>query len=487
MGNTKHDKSEMLELQRQAAQIKKMRQDMLLAQEKQKPEEKVAPEGAYIALRGINKVYDNYVQAVFDFNLDINKHEFIVFVGPSGCGKSTTLRMIAGLESITTGDLFIDGMYCNEKTAKERDIAMVFQNYALYPHMTVYENMAFGLKIRNYSKEEIDERVKIAAEILQITEYLSRRPKELSGGQRQRVALGRAIVREAKVFLMDEPLSNLDAKLRVSMRSEIIKLHQKINATTIYVTHDQTEAMTMADRIVVMKDGYIQQIDTPEEIYNHPANTFVATFIGAPAMNLIQCIYNNGKLKFDNGFEVSLSKEQTESHDRFYSEQVELLKAALENKEYENVDTSLLLSYREESGGLKNLFRKKITYNKVKTPEEKKLELEEQIEIYNSYLTEEHPVTFGIRPEDIYENIELASNINPSSPLQLHISVSELLGSEYHLHMDFMDKDLIAKCKVLNSIKSGTDINIVFDLNKIHLFDCKNEKAIFKYEKAVKL
>ena len=203
MAQEKRTKEEIEEWKRQTAMIKKMHEDMLRAQDQIKEEDKIAPEGAYISLRNINKVYDNHVQAVFDFNLDIKKHELIVFVGPSGCGKSTTLRMIAGLESITTGDLFIDGVYCNEKTSKERDVAMVFQNYALYPHMTVYENMAFGLKIRHFTKEEIDERVRKAAEILQITEYLSRRPKELSGGQRQRVALGRAIVREAKVFLMD--------------------------------------------------------------------------------------------------------------------------------------------------------------------------------------------------------------------------------------------------------------------------------------------
>ena len=216
MAQEKRTKEEIEEWKRQTAMIKKMHEDMLRAQDQIKEEDKIAPEGAYISLRNINKVYDNHVQAVFDFNLDIKKHELIVFVGPSGCGKSTTLRMIAGLESITTGDLFIDGVYCNEKTSKERDVAMVFQNYALYPHMTVYENMAFGLKIRHFTKEEIDERVRKAAEILQITEYLSRRPKELSGGQRQRVALGRAIVREAKVFLMDEPLSNLDAKAMFS-------------------------------------------------------------------------------------------------------------------------------------------------------------------------------------------------------------------------------------------------------------------------------
>ena len=242
---------------------------------------------ATVSLRNINKIYDNKVQAVFDFNLDVEDKEFIVFVGPSGCGKSTTLRMIAGLEEITSGELVIDGKTMNDVMPKDRDIAMVFQSYALYPHMSVYDNMAFGLKLKKMPKEEIDKRVKEAAKILEIEEYLKRKPKALSGGQRQRVALGRAIVRNAKVFLMDEPLSNLDAKLRVQMRSEIIKLHEKLGATTIYVTHDQTEAMTMASRIVVMKDGYIQQIGTPKEIYNHPVNMFVASFVGSPAMNFI--------------------------------------------------------------------------------------------------------------------------------------------------------------------------------------------------------
>ena len=222
---------------------------------------------ATVRLESINKIYDNNVQAVFDFNLDIKDKEFIVFVGPSGCGKSTTLRMIAGLEDITSGTLYIDDKRMNDVEPKNRDIAMVFQSYALYPHMSVYDNMAFGLKIKKIPKEEIDKRVRDAAKILEIDQYLKRKPKALSGGQRQRVALGRAIVRNAKLFLMDEPLSNLDAKLRVQMRSEIIKLHERIGATTIYVTHDQTEAMTMADRIVVMKDGYVQQIGTPREIY----------------------------------------------------------------------------------------------------------------------------------------------------------------------------------------------------------------------------
>lgn len=235
----------------------KYHKEVLLDEKKNKSNKKIAPNDAYISLLHINKIYDNHVQAVFDFNLDIQKHEFIVFVGPSGCGKSTTLRMIAGLEDITSGDLYIDGTYSNDLTPKERDISMVFQSYALFPNMTVYQNMAFGLKINHVNKEELDRRVRNAAEILQLTDYLDRKPANLSGGQMQRVALGRAIVKDSKLFLMDEPLSNLDAKLRVAMRSEIVDLHNKLGATTIYVTHDQTEAMTMATRIVVMNKGYV--------------------------------------------------------------------------------------------------------------------------------------------------------------------------------------------------------------------------------------
>ncbi|MGN1261500.1 MAG: ABC transporter ATP-binding protein, partial [Candidatus Enteromonas sp.] len=278
----------------------------------------------YVSLRHIDKIYDNNVQAVFDFNLEIARKEFIVFVGPSGCGKSTTLRMIAGLEDISAGELWIDGEYSNDRTPKDRDIAMVFQSYALYPHMTVYNNMAFGLKIRHLPKEEIDRRVREAAKILQIEEYLDRKPKALSGGQRQRVALGRAIVRNAKLFLMDEPLSNLDAKLRVQMRSEIIKLHEAIGATTIYVTHDQTEATTMASRIVVMKLGRVQQIGSPIEIYNHPANLFVATFIGSPAMNVMKAVYSDGVIVLSNGVRIPLSKEAKAAHDAFYLGEVKL-------------------------------------------------------------------------------------------------------------------------------------------------------------------
>ncbi|MGM8211925.1 ABC transporter ATP-binding protein [Virgibacillus sp. W0430] len=246
---------------------------------------------AELQLNNIKKVYGKDVVAVEDFNLHIDDKEFVVFVGPSGCGKSTTLRMIAGLEEISSGELYIDDVLMNDVAPKDRDIAMVFQNYALYPHMNVYDNMAFGLKLRKFKKAEIKERVHNAAKILGLEDFLDRKPKALSGGQRQRVALGRAIVRDAKVFLMDEPLSNLDAKLRVQMRAEIQKLHQRLQTTTIYVTHDQTEAMTMATRLVVMKDGIIQQVGAPKEVYDFPENMFVGGFIGSPSMNFL-----NGKL-----------------------------------------------------------------------------------------------------------------------------------------------------------------------------------------------
>lgn len=256
---------------------------------------------AKVTLNHIYKRYGNQVTAVDDFHLEIHDREFLVLVGPSGCGKSTTLRMIAGLEEISDGDLYIGERLVNDVAPKDRDIAMVFQSYALYPHMNVYENMAFGLKLRKFSKAEIEKRIQDAARILDISHLLDRKPKALSGGQRQRVALGRAIVREPQVFLMDEPLSNLDAKLRVQMRTEILKLHQRLNTTIIYVTHDQTEAMTMGDRIVVMKDGLIQQVATPTDIYNYPVNLFVASFIGSPAMNFLKgtVAEQDGNLVFD--------------------------------------------------------------------------------------------------------------------------------------------------------------------------------------------
>jgi len=343
---------------------------------------------SYVKLDHVNKTYPNGVQAVYDFSLDIAKNEFVVLVGPSGCGKSTTLRMIAGLEEISSGGLFIDKTLANASPSKDRDIAMVFQSYALYPHMNVYDNMAFALKIkkfllpqyyrdgslavgiderriaelervlphlqkeekakaeaelshlqttpvplktyRHYTKKELDERVFQAADVLNLGAYLDRKPKELSGGQMQRVALGRAIVRNPKLFLMDEPLSNLDAKLRVSMRSEIVKIHEKVGATTIYVTHDQTEAMTMADRIVVMNKGWIQQADTPEEIYQNPANTFVATFIGSPSMNLLKATYDHGTIRFVNGSSFTLSQAAMEQHDAFIKKEEEHLTALRE-------------------------------------------------------------------------------------------------------------------------------------------------------------
>lgn len=273
----------------------------------------------FVVLKNVNKIYANNVQAVYDFNLAVRRNEFIVLVGPSGCGKSTTLRMIAGLEAISSGYLYINNVMANYLESKDRDIAMVFQSYALYPNMSVFENIAFGLRVRGMKNDEIKEKVFAAAEILDLGAYLDRKPRELSGGQMQRVALGRAIVRDAKLFLMDEPLSNLDAKLRVQMRSQIVKLHKDIQATTIYVTHDQTEAMTMADRIVIMNKGFIQQIGTPREIYDHPKNLFVATFIGNPPMNICSAQLTGGALT-SGAHSIQLSKETVRKYNAFISE-----------------------------------------------------------------------------------------------------------------------------------------------------------------------
>ena len=263
---------------------------------------------AYLTLRNINKIYPNGFHAVHDFNLEAERGEFIVFVGPSGCGKSTTLRMIAGLEDITKGEFLIEGKLANQLGPREREVAMVFQSYALYPHMTVYDNLAFGLSLQGIDEDIIDKRVQKTAKILGLTEYLDRMPRALSGGQRQRVAVGRSIIRKVGIFLMDEPLSNLDAKQRVTMRSEITQIHQETGATTIYVTHDQTEAMTMADRIVVMKDGYVQQIGTPRDVYFHPVNMFVAGFIGEPPMNFIRCTVKGGCVSL-SGHALDLSRK----------------------------------------------------------------------------------------------------------------------------------------------------------------------------------
>lgn len=303
-----------------------------------------------LALQSVYKKYDNSTHySVTDFNLQIKDKEFIVFVGPSGCGKSTTLRMIAGLEDISEGEFLIDGKKMNDVAPKDRDIAMVFQNYALYPHMSVFDNMAFGLKLRKLDKENIKQRVEHAAEILGLTDYLDRKPAALSGGQRQRVALGRAIVRDAKVFLMDEPLSNLDAKLRVAMRAEIAKLHQRLETTTIYVTHDQTEAMTMADRIVIMKDGIVQQIGTPQQVYNLPENIFVASFIGSPAMNFFEVTFSDGYLRSDAGITLKVPEGKNKS---------------LVEKGYNN--QSLLLGIRPEDIHAEQVFIDSAPENTIK-------------------------------------------------------------------------------------------------------------------------
>ena len=371
-------------------------------------------------LKNIYKKYPNSEHySVEDFNLDIKDKEFIVFVGPSGCGKSTTLRMIAGLEDITEGTASIDGKVVNDVAPKDRDIAMVFQNYALYPHMTVYDNMAFGLKLRKYSKEDIDKRVQEAAEILGLKEFLDRKPADMSGGQRQRVAMGRAIVRDAKVFLMDEPLSNLDAKLRVSMRAEIAKIHRRIGATTIYVTHDQTEAMTLADRIVIMSAtknpagtgtiGRVEQIGSPQEVYRNPVNKFVAGFIGSPAMNFIT--------------------------------------VTLEGNEI--VASGLRLTVPE--GTLKVLREKGYDGKKL---------------------------IFGIRPEDINTEPAFLETF-PDSVVHATISVSELLGSESHLYCQVGDSEFIARVDARDYSETGAGIDLGFDLNKAHFFDFETEKTVY--------
>ena len=371
-------------------------------------------------LKNIYKKYPNSEHySVEDFNLDIKDKEFIVFVGPSGCGKSTTLRMIAGLEDITEGTASIDGKVVNDVAPKDRDIAMVFQNYALYPHMTVYDNMAFGLKLRKYSKEDIDKRVQEAAEILGLKEFLDRKPADLSGGQRQRVAMGRAIVRDAKVFLMDEPLSNLDAKLRVSMRAEIAKIHRRIGATTIYVTHDQTEAMTLADRIVIMSAtknpagtgtiGRVEQIGSPQEVYNNPVNKFVAGFIGSPAMNFITVTLEGNEI-VANGLRLTVPE-----------------------------------------GTLKVLREKGYDGKKL---------------------------IFGIRPEDINTEAAFLETF-PDSVVHATISVSELLGSESHLYCQVGDSEFIARVDARDHLETGAGIDLGFDLNKAHFFDFETEKTVY--------
>ncbi|MBQ7224302.1 MAG: sn-glycerol-3-phosphate ABC transporter ATP-binding protein UgpC [Clostridia bacterium] len=370
---------------------------------------------ASLSLRHIYKIYSGNVKAVSDFNLEIDDKEFIVFVGPSGCGKSTTLRMIAGLEEISAGELYIDGRLVNDVEPKDRDIAMVFQNYALYPHMTVYENMAFGLRLRKMASKEIDDRVKEAAAILGITPLLSRKPKALSGGQRQRVALGRAIVREPKVFLLDEPLSNLDAKLRVQMRTEITKLHNKLATTFIYVTHDQTEAMTMGTRIVVMKDGIVQQVDTPQFLYDSPENKFVASFVGSPQMNFFE--------------HAVLSRE----------------------------DGKMYATFGE---------------NKILVPEEKAKRL-----IDESYIGQE--ITLGVRPEDIHdEEIFIASSPDTIIKAHVDV-VEKLGNETFlYMNVDGKEDYTVARIDARTTIKAEEDVKLAIDAHHLHFFDNKTELTI---------
>lgn len=424
----------------------------------------------YVALININKFYGKDVWAVKNFNLEIAQYEFVAFVGPSGCGKSTTLRMIAGLEDISSGELYIDGLYSNDIVPQNRDIAMVFQSYSLYPNMSVYDNMAFSLKVKKYCKEEIDQRVRKAADILQISDLLDRKPKALSGGQRQRVALGRAVVRDAKVFLMDEPLSNLDAKLRVSTRSEIVKLHKRIKATTIYVTHDQIEAMTMADRIVVMNKGLIQQVGTPFEIYHHPSNKFVASFIGSPAMNFALGIYKDGRIIFNDGFTFGLYKEEISKHDSFYKNREMELKENIEKTK------ANLFSEEEYVNKLKGL--KLIHYQRNK--HNKKIQLEEELSRYQSELDKvidinkgkEHEIIFGIRPEDI--------NLTSSDfDFDRKIDISELLGDEYYLHFAFGGNDFLSKVSLEKIGDLKEKKHFKFEHKKTHIFDKESERTIF--------
>ena len=366
---------------------------------------------ASLSLKNICKVYPNGFEAVKDFNLEIADKEFIIFVGPSGCGKTTTLRMIAGLEDISSGELMIGDKIVNDIEPKDRDIAMVFQNYALYPHMTVYDNMAFGLKLRKVPKDQIDKTVKEAANILGLTPLLDRKPKALSGGQRQRVAMGRAIVRNPKVFLMDEPLSNLDAKLRVQMRIEIAKLHQRLGTTIIYVTHDQTEAMTLGTRIVVMKDGVIQQVDTPQNLYEKPQNLFVAGFMGSPQMNFLDATVKV------NGDVASL-----------------------------------------EVAGLS-----------IALPAEKSKKV-----IAGGY--DGKVVTFGIRPEDIYD-ASLATKANAVT-FSSDIKVYELLGAEVFLYFDLDQFPMTARVDPRTAARTGDNVKFALDVEKIHVFDKETEQII---------
>ena len=376
---------------------------------------------AGLTLKGIYKKYPGGVVAVSDVNLEIRDKEFIVLVGPSGCGKSTTLRMIAGLEEISEGELYIGDRLVNDIAPKDRDIAMVFQNYALYPHMTVFDNMAFGLKLRKVPKDEIERKVNEAAKILDLTHLLDRKPKAMSGGQRQRVALGRAIVRSPKVFLLDEPLSNLDAKLRAQMRTEISKIHKKLGTTFIYVTHDQTEAMTMGDRIVCMKDGFVQQIDTPQNLYENPVNKFVAGFLGSPQMNFI-----DATLKEEYG------------------------------------------QYIVEFGSEDSRNQKGVKYQII-VPESK---VNDEL---GNYVGRE--IILGVRPESIHDEEMYLSNAS-TGVIDTYVEITEMMGAETYLYLLCEGIPLTARVSPRSTAKSGDEIKVAIDPNRIHIFDKETEKAI---------
>ena len=429
----------------------------------------------------LNKVYDNGVHAVYDFSLEIKDKEFVVFVGPSGCGKSTTLRMVAGLEDISSGELYIDDALVNDIPPKKRGIAMVFQSYALYPHMNVYQNMAFALRLNKTPKAEIDEKIKKTAEILGLTDYLKRKPKELSGGQKQRVALGRAIVRNPKVFLMDEPLSNLDAKLRVQMRTEITKIHEQVGATTIYVTHDQTEAMTMADRIVIMKDGWIQQIGTPSEVYSNPNNVFVATFIGAPAMNILNGKYKDGCVYLNEECVIKLPKELIAKHDNYYKELLPKEEEKLANLEKELEEIGDLVRNDFKYKHAKDDEAKQLYFESDKDIIDIKKEIEDakaQIELCKLAIDKkEHDVLFGVRPEDVSIFVDKENKLY-SEPLPIQYDVSELLGKELIIYGDVAGQRIIINTNQVSEDIDFDHLKGAVKLDRVYLFDALNKQAL---------
>ena len=455
---------------------------------------------SFLSLKNIKKVYPNGVKAVYDFNLDIKKHEFIVLVGPSGCGKSTTLRMIGGLEEISDGELFIDGKFSNETPSKDRRCAIVFQSYALYPHMSVYDNIAFPLKINKYplktlkedgseviemrkmTKEEIDEQVFKAVELLDLSQYLDRRPGELSGGQMQRVALGRAIVKNVPLFLMDEPLSNLDAKLRLTMRSEIVKLHNRIGATTIYVTHDQTEAMTMATKVVVMSRGFIQQIGTPKQVYNDPKNLFVARFIGSPTMNFFEGMYENGRIILkDPDMAIPVGASFVERHNELYTRRINEIKGLLENFDENAFDyMRKIQSALADDKKVVVVKKKKTLIEKIKSLmnkqeqvalyEEEKALAKEKLGQLESCVDNAHAVILGIRPERVRVKRIAESDIKDGDII-VKATVCELLGAEYNVHFNLFGKDVVATLGVQEEVFEGDLFKVELDETDFYAFD----------------